>query len=55
MGQPDERILARIAAVTDLNRLNSLLEQILDVSTWDELLVSSELENSPPAGTGDQI
>ncbi|MFI5455257.1 MAG: hypothetical protein ACHRXM_07370 [Isosphaerales bacterium] len=38
LGQPDERVLAQIADLTDLDRLDSLLGRILDVSSWDELL-----------------
>ena len=45
MGPPDQRILAQIPALTDLNRLNHLLERILDVTTWDELFDSSQRDN----------
>jgi predicted transposase YdaD len=37
-GEPDERILAGIAAISDLDRLALLLDRILDASSWDELL-----------------
>ena len=39
LGQPDEPVLAKIAAIGDLNRLNLLLDRIFDVSSWDELLL----------------
>jgi hypothetical protein len=31
---------AEIAGLTDLERLDQLLERMLDVSTWDELLAA---------------
>ena len=40
-GQPDEGAHATIDAIGDVDQLNSLLERILDVSTWNELLGSS--------------
>ena len=44
LGPPDERALARIAEIHDLDRLKLLLERILDVSSWHELL--SDLDPS---------
>jgi hypothetical protein len=38
LGQPDERIQQVIDSMNDLDRLNGLLERILDVSRWEELL-----------------
>jgi predicted transposase YdaD len=38
LGEPDERVQAEIAAITDLDRLHDLLGRIPDVSSWDELL-----------------
>jgi hypothetical protein len=40
LGQPDGQVLTRIAGISDLDRLNLLLDHILDVSSWDELLAS---------------
>jgi predicted transposase YdaD len=40
LGPPDEQISGQIAEIADLDRLDVLLERILDVSTWDELLAS---------------
>jgi predicted transposase YdaD len=37
-GPPDEQISGRIAEITELDRLHALLDRILDVSSWDELL-----------------
>jgi predicted transposase YdaD len=37
-GSPSEDILTTIASIDDVEQLNSLLERILDVSTWQELL-----------------
>jgi predicted transposase YdaD len=37
-GPPSERIEAEITALGDLDRLNELLDRILDVASWDELL-----------------
>jgi predicted transposase YdaD len=37
-GPSTEAVHARIAALDDLDRLNDLLDRILDVSSWDELL-----------------
>ena len=38
LGPPDARIEAEIAALDDLDRLNELIDRVLDVSIWDELL-----------------
>jgi predicted transposase YdaD len=40
LGPPDERIAAEIASLDDVDRLDDLLDRVLDVSTWDELLAS---------------
>jgi hypothetical protein len=40
LGPPDEQISGRIAEITELERLDVLLDRILDVSSWDELLAS---------------
>jgi hypothetical protein len=40
LGSPDEQISGRIAEITELDRLHVLLDRILDVSSWDELLAS---------------
>jgi predicted transposase YdaD len=40
LGPPDERISGRIAEIAELDRLHVLLDRILDVSSWDELLAS---------------
>jgi predicted transposase YdaD len=37
-GPPGDAVLAEIKAIDDPDRLAALLERILDVSTWDELL-----------------
>ena len=42
LGQPDERVLARIEGLTDLEYLNRLINRILDASSWEELLAASE-------------
>ena len=54
LGLPNERIEAEIATMEDLDRLNDLSDCVLDVSTWDELMASSDpQEVSPmPFGTG---
>jgi predicted transposase YdaD len=38
LGEPGERVVAAIAAMSDLEHLDLLLHRLLDVSTWDELL-----------------
>jgi hypothetical protein len=38
LGPPDERVRAEIEGLTDLDRLDHLLDRILDVSSWEELL-----------------
>jgi predicted transposase YdaD len=40
LGQPNEGVRTRIAAIADVDRLNFLLERILEVASWDELLTS---------------
>jgi hypothetical protein len=42
LGQPDESVLERIAAISDLDRLDLLLDHLLDVASWDELLASAQ-------------
>src|SRR5262249_8269484 len=42
LGPPDESVLDRIAALSDLDRLDLLLDRLLDVASWDELLASAE-------------
>ncbi len=38
LGTPGERVEAEIHALSDLERLHELIDRVLDVSTWDELL-----------------
>jgi predicted transposase YdaD len=38
LGPLGESIEAEITALADLDRLHDLIDRILDVSTWDELL-----------------
>ncbi len=38
LGPPSETVEAKITALSDLDRLQDLIDRILDVSTWDELL-----------------
>ena len=38
LGPPSEAIEASITVLGDLDRLNDLLDRVLDVATWDELL-----------------
>jgi predicted transposase YdaD len=38
LDHPNEEVRKRIAAIDNVDRLNALLERILDVSSWDELL-----------------
>jgi hypothetical protein len=42
LGPPDERVLALVAGINDLDRLNLLLERILDVASWGELLAAAD-------------
>ena len=37
-GEPDRHVRATIDAIDDVDQLNSLLDRILDVSSWDDLL-----------------
>jgi hypothetical protein len=36
--RPGAEVEARIAALGDLDRLRELLDRVLDVASWDELL-----------------
>jgi len=38
LGEPDERVLSQLADLRDLQRLNLLLEVLLDAASWDDLL-----------------
>jgi predicted transposase YdaD len=40
LGPPDEKIAARISALADVARLQDLIDRVLDVASWDELLGS---------------
>jgi len=40
LGEPDEHVLARIAAISELDRLNILLDRILDAQSWRDLMAS---------------
>jgi hypothetical protein len=42
LGPPDEKTCARLAEIHDLDRLKLLLERMLDVSSWDELLAPGD-------------
>jgi hypothetical protein len=42
LGQPDEPTRAQIAAINDLERLELLLDRILDASNWNELLADGD-------------
>jgi predicted transposase YdaD len=42
LGPPGERMAADIAAMDHADRLNDLLDRVLDVSTWDELMASPD-------------
>ena len=38
LGEPDERVLSLVAALGDLDRLNLLLDALLEAARWDDLL-----------------
>jgi predicted transposase YdaD len=38
LGEPDEQVLSLLAALGDLDRLNLLLDGLLEVGRWDDLL-----------------
>jgi hypothetical protein len=40
-GPPDPRVEVAIATIADLDRLRDLIDRVLDVSSWDELLPSA--------------
>ncbi len=40
LGPPDEGRLAAIEVIEDLGRIERLGDQLLDVTTWDELLAA---------------
>jgi predicted transposase YdaD len=37
LGEPDERVLSLLSELADLDRLNLLLERVLDAERWDDL------------------
>jgi hypothetical protein len=41
-GPPNEQFKAQIAALTDLDRLHDLVDRVLDVASWDELVASTD-------------
>jgi hypothetical protein len=40
LGEPDSQVQSRIEAMSQLDRLNHLLDRILDAKTWADLLAS---------------
>jgi hypothetical protein len=42
LGEPDERVLGLVAGISDLDRLDLLLDRLLEVTTWDELLAPAD-------------
>jgi hypothetical protein len=42
LGQPDQDVRVRVAAISDPDRLNLLIDRIFDATTWDELLASAD-------------
>jgi len=42
LGPPGAGVEATIAAIADRDRLHDLIERVLDVDTWDELLAPSD-------------
>jgi hypothetical protein len=42
LGPPSEPVEARIATLADLDRLHDLIDHLLDVSSWDELVPSPD-------------
>jgi predicted transposase YdaD len=47
LGTSSEAVEARITALGDVDRLNDLLDRILEVSSWDELLAAPGLPPGP--------
>jgi len=41
-GQPDERILALVAGISDPTRLHLVIDHILDVESWEKLLAKPD-------------
>jgi hypothetical protein len=41
-GEPHERVLSRVEAIDDFDRLALLLDRLLDASSWDELFPPAE-------------
>jgi hypothetical protein len=39
-GSPSDAIMATLTAITDLDRLERMGDQVLNVSSWDELLAT---------------
>jgi hypothetical protein len=54
LGPPSQRIEAEITALCDVDRLHDLIDRVLDVSTWDELMASPDQQGvaSMLSGTG---
>jgi hypothetical protein len=40
LGPPDEQVRSQIAASSDLNRLNTLIDGILKATHWDEFMAA---------------
>jgi hypothetical protein len=42
LGQPDEDVRLKVAAITDRDRLKLLIHRVFAATTWDELLASAD-------------
>jgi predicted transposase YdaD len=45
LGEPQEHVLSRIAAMQDLDHLNRLLDRILEAPSWEDLLASLDQQD----------
>lgn len=44
-GEPDDDTEARIAALSNIDRLEDLIDRVFEVASWDELLPASRSES----------
>jgi hypothetical protein len=45
LGEPHEQVLSQIAAIHDVDHLNSLLDRILEAPSWEDLLASRDQQD----------
>ena len=41
LGEPSEEVMAAVEAITDIDRLHTLCERVVDIESWDDLFIEA--------------